>query len=295
MADYITDFQTNYTASSVLYEGDPDLEKINNIIDCRKGRSGLEFLIDWETGPQTWEVEANVSTDVVKEYMILNSRCRSYIKSDQYNSTKKKSDCYKQFANDWFCTTVTSSNFKDPTVLILDGEDFNTTRRLLSVQRMKIHIPNNRSAIFMKQDMLTDQSILDHVFLYNTSVQDFIVTYRKTLKLNAIWLDYTGTLSGGISPAWIEIKTLFRNHITGAIFALTWFTARNSEPLSQIEVIIKTQRYMSRYVYSSTLLCTDQIIQCTDHTTRELICDQGVFNYYPMSMIVFRVTSSFFS
>ena len=90
MADYITDFQTNYTASSVLYEGDPGLEKINNIIDCRKGRSGLEFLIDWETGPQTWEVEANVSTDVVKEYMILNSRCRSYIKSDQYNSTKKK-------------------------------------------------------------------------------------------------------------------------------------------------------------------------------------------------------------
>ena len=81
----------------------------------------------------------------------------------------------------------------------------------------------------MKQDMLTDQSILDHVFLYNTSVQDFIVTYRKTLKLNAIWLDYTGTLSGGISPAWIEIKTLFRNHmlITGAIFALTWHVIVN--------------------------------------------------------------------
>ena len=75
-----------------------------------------------------------------------------------------------------------------------------------------------------------------------------------------------------------------------SIFALTWYTARKAEPLTNQEVVLKLTTIIAENGYIEESQCRSHEFVCADGTRRTIHCDEhGVFNYHPMSMVLFSI------
>lgn len=289
-------------ANIYLEDDDDDIFHAVDILDKKKKRKGYYlYKVLWDDGSTSWEPAKNLSSDWLCQYEDENKFSKS--ESEVYNSSKKKKECLKIYANDWFISEVAKTNYDVNNILILDGPDLNTTKRLLGnsvlESRIKqIYIPNKYSVVAMKCLLKNDPQLINKINHYDTDAGKLIKYLAKNepdTKFTGVWLDYTGSLSGNkskkIHPL-KDIRKLFtaQQLNTGSVFAVTWNTRK--EPLSLKKAAQKIQNIIEDSGYTTHNLCVEKKLSCSENYTIETTCDNdGVFVYghaNQMKMIMFQ-------
>lgn len=284
-----------YKGDKSLVQVDRILNCRTNIDSC----GGIEFEVLFINGFREWLDLSNITPDIVKIYLDENPKCiedwevamvaaKRMDKKDMgkgsgtevFDASSHDDRCKKIWANTWFVRslefmlmhddysenqdyneTKTAGNFNEFNVLILDGQNYNTTKHLLDRFGRDndpfgfidfIDIPNPFSVRELREALLApeNQEVIESATVHCETVGDFlkkrISDYddgddgdgKKSTKAmrrrrlpykhsySGVWLDYTGTLSGNKqknSYPLQDIDTLLDNEFIqeGGIFAIT--------------------------------------------------------------------------
>ena len=307
--------KTEKLVSQLLYVGDPNLFKIKGVISCRNTKDGkVEMQVMSEKGELVWVDMKNVSVDMVSEFRKKNpTACPE--KGEVYCADRKKGECAKQFANEWFVSEVARTICKNNKhrIIVLDGSNLNTTDRLytrLNESKIEIiHIPNPNSQLdirCMMQEFPWTGSI---VSLYEMSLNQMIREYnvQESGKLTDVWFDYTGTFSGTMkqrlsrSTPIDDLNLFFEKNmcIDGALLAITAST-RGSK-LSIMEKNGTIRSIGRKYGFVLTNLCRrngggssimGEPFECDDKKTQSFTCRESIVYKYgrpQMQMFMYRV------
>lgn len=177
-------------------------------------------------------------------------------------------------------------------MLILDGEDMNTTFRLLNEMKPEniidlIVVPNPESSYAMRQLFCGNKLLAEKVKLYKSSVGEYIASLSPgQIEFTAIWLDYLGTYytENKHNPR-NDIINIFEKQLIAdqGIFALTLFWGRGGER-KWYESVEQLPKYARIHGYELESLCgLDYTYKCRDPKL------SSSFDYDFISFMMFRV------
>lgn len=291
----------------VIREGEEGTFNMENIEDCRprKGKTPRKYLIKWEGYEEkTWEPENNVTPCFLMKWFHDHpskvEKCEPGMSTDVYNAVKKKTEPSKIKVNDIFIRATQDAinktflpRGKKINMLILDGEDLNTTFRLLDGIKPpgiidSIVIPNPASSNIMRQLFCSDERLVDTVELYNATSGEYLDSLGvKKKQFASVWLDFVGSFykEEKHNPR-NDIINLFEKQLLadGAIFAVTLFYGRGRED-RWYEAVEQIPVYAKSFGYELESLCgLDYTYECRDPKL------SSSFDYGPtMSFFIFKV------
>jgi hypothetical protein len=293
---------------SVLYEDDPEVFKVDYIEDCKvakKKKDTREYLVKWAgSDEKTWQKENDVDScmivDWYKEHKDKVKQCKVET-LEMYNANKKATNPKKIKANNmviWAIQDAITKTFipqgKEIDLLILDGEDFNTTFRLLNEIKPhgaidSITVPNPNSSYVMRQLYCGNDELVQKVNLYNHSLGEYFASLSEgEVQYAGAWLDFTQTYLGEKTdkyPPKSDLEQVFKKQLLAdqSVLAVTLYWSRGFE--YRLDMTLKEiPTFAIKYDYELEPMCD------LEHTYK---CDKiklaSNYSYDQVALMIYKV------